>query len=291
MADDDFNESAVEKAVRKRKELQERLKNTIQEIETLEKFLKTYRDLTAGTPNSEKGGNQEISQATWGTAQQAFEALVVGVLREIGRPMRSGELIEEFKRRGHPLKGNDVRTAWNRLWLASKRRVLTSDRTLGYWIAGEPLTDEAREAAALVGRRERRPAGSAHRDQNKGKKKGRAPILTSEQVEAGEKMLLAGKSRLEVAAVLGGVSQGTIKKYFGGIKGVQEKYPDVVIPKRTYPGRKGKPGTGRPPMLSALEGQRIVTMKAEGKSIKEIMDYMRIKRGTVYRYLKKFGRK
>ncbi len=141
MADDDFNKSAVEKAVRKRKELQERLKNTIQEIETLEKFLKTYRDLTAGTPNSEKGGNQEISQATWGTAQQAFEALVVGVLREIGRPMRSGELIEEFKRRGHPLKGNDVRTAWNRLWLASKRRVLTSDRTLGYWIAGEPLTD------------------------------------------------------------------------------------------------------------------------------------------------------
>jgi hypothetical protein len=289
MADNDQNESPVEKAVRKRKELQERLKNTIQEIEAIEIFLKTYRDFTAGTPKSEKGDNHEISQATWGSAQQAFEVLVVGVLRDVGRPMRSGELIEEFRKRGHAIRGNEVRTAWNRLWNARKGGVLTSDRTLGYWIVGEPLSDDARAAAALVGRRGgRAPVGSTLRNQNKGKKKGRAPILTPEQVEAGEKMFLAGKSRAEVAAALGGVSQGTIKEYFGGIKGVQKKYPDAVIPKRPSRPYHGNPGTGRPPMLSDLEGQRIVKMRAEGKSIEEIMDYMQIKRGAVYRYLKKF---
>jgi hypothetical protein len=285
---DDFRDSPLAQALKKRKELQEKLKETIQSIEKIEEWLKTYRELSIGDADSKKEDSRsDVGLAGWGQAQQVFESLVVGVLRDVGRPMRSGELIDEFRKRGHPLKGNDVRTAWNRLWNARKRDVLTSDRSLGYWIAGEPLTEQAQLSAALIARRERHPTATL-RNQNKGKKKGRARVLTDEQVDAGERMLLAGKSRLEVAAALGGVSQGTINAYFpGGIRGLKKKYPDVVIPKRTYRPRPGIKG-GRPPLLSVLEAQRIVKMKDEGKGADEIAKYMGIKRGTVYRYLKKY---
>ena len=59
--------------------------------------------------------------------------------------MRSPELIEEFRTRGHALPGNEIRTAWNRLWEAKSRGVLVSLPKLGYWIAGEPLSEEAKD--------------------------------------------------------------------------------------------------------------------------------------------------
>lgn len=287
MASEDFHDSPLAKALRRRKELQDAIREAVQEIKKIEEFLKMYRDLSTGPTDSDKGATgatPELSMAAWGQTQAVFENQVLGVLRDVGRPMKSGEIVEEFRRRGHPIPGNEVRTAWNRLWKARSRGVLTNDVKLGYWISGEPLSERAKQEAALAPRRRL----SIPADRNKGKKKGRAPILTPEQVEAGEKMLLAGKSRIEVAAALGGVSQGTIQTYFpGGIAGLKKKYPDVVIPKRTYRPRPGRKGHGRPPIFNMEQARQIADMKAQGKRANEIAEIMGVKRTTIYKYLKK----
>jgi DNA-binding CsgD family transcriptional regulator len=103
-------------------------------------------------------------------------------------------------------------------------------------------------------------------------------------------MLLAGKSRAEVAATLGGVSQGTIRTYIGSIKALRAKYPDVVIPKRPYVYRPPKPGhrpLGRPRVVTADQEQRMLDLEAQNKSHTEIAEALGMKRSTVSNYLLK----
>lgn len=213
MAGEDFQDTALAKALQRRKELQETIRNAVQEIEKIEEWLKMYRSFSTDNVEINRGelahSPFKLRGAAYGTTQSVFETLVLAVLRDVGRPMRSPEIIEEFRRRGHPVQGNEIRTAWNRLWEAKHRGVLTSEPKLGYWIAGEPLTEEARERALAAGKY-RRSGVSAAIQANRGKKKGPPEAWGPEQVAAAERMLLAGKSRLEVAAALGGVSQGTI---------------------------------------------------------------------------------
>ena len=278
-------------ALRERKKLQDVIRDSLQKIEKIDAFLKLYRDFSTleavdnikgadGTPEQPRPVSHLRTEA-FGQAQAIFENLAIGVLREVGRPMKSGELIEEFRRRGHPIKGNEVRTAWNRLWLARKKGLLTNDPKLGYWIPDEPLTEVAKQQAAAVPRRK----SSLPPDRNKGKPKGPPPVLTPEQVQAGERMLLAGKSRIEVAAALGGVSQGTIKTYFGSIAALKKKYPNVVIPKRPYVYRPPKPGhrsLGRPRILTAEQDRQIAELRSQGQSMSQIATEMGIKRSSVY---------
>jgi hypothetical protein len=106
-------------------------------------------------------------------------------------------------------------------------------------------------------------------------------------------MLLAGKSRAEVAASLGGVSQGTIQTYIpGGIRGLKKKYPDVVIPKRPYVPRPHRPGykpKGRPRALTPEQDREIAQLRAQGKSIIELCEMMGLKRTAIYASLKRAG--
>ena len=107
-------------------------------------------------------------------------------------------------------------------------------------------------------------------------------------------MLLAGKSRLEVAAALGGVSQGTIQKHFpGGIEALKEKRPDVVIPKRPYIHRPHRPGykpKGKPPLILTTEQEtQIRELKEQGKTVREILKVTGLKRGTIYKALNRLG--
>jgi Helix-turn-helix domain of resolvase len=294
MAFDNIQDPALANALKQRKELRDVIRDALAKIEKIDNFLRMYRDLsTTGTVENSATLKQEVPQFShsqsdaWGRAQSIFEKFAVAALRDVGRPMKSGELIEEFQKRGHPIKGNAVRTAWNRLWIARKKGVLTNDPKLGYWIAGEPLSEEAKQRAASEPRRK----SLLPPDRNKGKRKGIAPILTPEQIEAGEKMLLAGKTRIEVAAALGGVSQATIRNYFGSTAALQAKYPDVVIPKRPYVSRPRRPGSkspGRPPKVLTLEQARMIAeLRGEGKSIREIVEAVGVSRSAVYGSLKK----
>jgi len=205
--------------------------------------------------------------------------------------MKSPEIVQEFKKRGYPLGGNEIRTAWNRLWTAGAKGILTNEPGLGYWIAGEPLSEEAKEAARTASKNRPKSGVSAIIRAARGTKKGRDPIWSQEQVETAERMLLAGKSRLEVAAALGGVSQGTIQTYIpGGIRGLKKKYPDVVIPKRPYVPRPHRPGykpKGRPRTLTTEQDREIVELHSRGKSIKEIGEMMGVKRTAVYAAIKR----
>ncbi|HEY5379946.1 MAG TPA: helix-turn-helix domain-containing protein [Pseudolabrys sp.] len=294
MPPDDFQDAALGKALQKRKELQETIKRAVQELERLEEWLRMYSDLSTGPSNSSIGAEKqgtELRTAAFGNAQALFENLTVAVLREVGHPMKSPQIVQEFKRRGYPLAGNEIRTAWNRLWKARANGILTNEAGFGYWIAGEPLPEGAREAAIQARKSLPKSGVSALIKAARGTKKGRDPIWTPEQVEAAERMLLAGKSRAEVAAALGGVSQGTIQTYIpGGIRGLKEKYPDVVIPKRPYVHRPHRPGyvpKGRPRTLTPEQDREIVELRAQGKGINEICKMMGVKRTSIYAALKR----
>ena len=192
-----------------------------------------HRELSTGQSQQIKGVDVNPAllrvKAGMGRAQDVFEALVLTVLREVGRPMRSPELIEEFRTRGHALPGNEIRTAWNRLWEA-KSQGFRKPSEAWYWIAGEPLSEEAKEQALIAGKRRNSAGVSAVIQAARGKKKGPTEIWGPEEIATAERMLLAGKSRQEVAAALGGVSQGTIQKYFpGGIRALQKKHPTLLF--------------------------------------------------------------
>jgi superfamily II DNA or RNA helicase len=233
---------------------------------------------------------EDILKNAHGHTQETFEKLAIAVLRGVGRPMRSGELIRAFRRRGHPLPGNEVRTAWNRLWTARKKGILINDPRLGYWIAGEPLSEKGKEKAALAAQGRLRQRGASLRALAKGKKKGPPPALTPKDVQRAEHLLLAGKTLSEVSAFLGGISVSTLVKYTGRISALKAKYPLVSIPKRPYvsrPRRPGLKGVGRPPALTLDQAREMVEMRAQGKTLNEIATLMRVKRSTVWKYLKK----
>jgi transposase len=290
-AEDQFEDTALGKALQKRKQLQETIKTALQELKKIEDWLQMHRELSTGYTEQKKG--VEIIQPTlrvtgemgMENTQDVFETLVLAVLRDIGRPMRSPELIEEFRKRGHPMPRNAVRTAWNRLWKAKTRGVLISLPKLGYWITGEPLSEEAREQALIAGKRRNNAGVSALIEAARGKKKGRAELWGPEEVATAERMLLAGKSRIEVAAALGGVSQSTIQKYFpGGIGALKKKYPDIAIPKRAPVPQlpRSRPKSGRPRLLTEEQDRQIAELRTQGNSINKIAFIMGLKSTTVY---------
>jgi hypothetical protein len=297
--EDDLEDSALGRALRRRKELQEIIKNAVQELKRLDEWLQMHRELSTGQGELIKGAVETKATtlrlaAGMGKTQDVFESLVLAVLRDVGRPMRSPELIEEFRKRGHPMQGNEIRTAWNRLWEAKTRGVLVSLPKLGYWIAGEPLSEEAKGQALIASKRRNKSGVSAVIEAARGKKKGPTEIWGPEEIAAAERMLLAGKSRTEVAAALGGVSQGTIQTYLpGGIRELQKRHPHVVIPKRPYVYRPPRPGhkpTGRPRTVTPEQEAKMGELRSQGKSHSEIAEVMGIKRSTVSSYLARLAK-
>ena len=151
MSFDNIQDTALANALRERKKLKEQIRDALQKIERIDAFLRLYRDFstlvdidaTKGVERAAASPSRPTAEVTapvshlrteaWGQAQAIFENLAIGVLREVGRPMKSGEIVEEFRKRGHPIKGNAVRTAWNRLWSARNKGLLTNDSN---WVIG-----------------------------------------------------------------------------------------------------------------------------------------------------------
>ena len=229
-----------------------------------------------------------LKGAAHGETQVVFQSLALDILRDVGRPMKSTEFIEEFRKRGHPLGGNEVRTAWNRLWEGRKNGVLSYVPKLGYWIAGEPLSKEAEKRALIAAKqtRRRKRDGPSLVALGRGKPKGPPSALTAEQVAAAEKMLLAGQSLTEVAAFFGvAIRTLALRLPGGGLGGLKAKYPNVVIPKRPYVYRPPKPGhrpLGRPRTITDEQDKQIADVRAEGLSMQKIADALGLKRSTVY---------
>lgn len=308
MTNDDFNESPLDKAVKRQKELQETIKaatetikSAMQELEKLRQFTDLYRSFSVVGETESRGGSDSSSAPAaagklkgraYGHTQAVFEALVLDILREVGRPIRSGEFIEEFRKRGQPLGGNEVRTAWNRLWEARKSGLLTHDMKLGYWIAGEPLSDEAKARAREIAKKRPRSGGPSLKALSKGKPKGPPRALTPEDVQDIERLLLAGKSRREVCDLYG-IAMNTLADYVGRTDEFLARHPGVVIPKRPHVSRPRKTGAkplGRRPKLSDEKAREAAEMKAQGKSVQEIADTLGVQRSTIYHTLKRLER-
>jgi len=307
MASDDFQDSPLAKAIRRQKELQETvkaatetIKTAMQELEKIRQFMDMYRSLATDEKPVEKEASTApkpvstmLRGAAHGEMQVVFQSLALDILRDVGRPIKSTEFIEEFRKRGQALGGNEVRTAWNRLWEARKNGVLTYAPKLGYWIAGEPLSKEAEELALIAAKqtRRRKKDGPSLAALGKGKPKGPPSALTAEQVAAAEKMLLAGRSLTEAAAFFGvAIRTLALRLPGGGLAGLKAKYPDVVIPKRPYVRRPPRPGhkpTGRPPKLNSEQAQRVMELRDEGKRVLEIAEIMGVGRATIYKILNK----
>lgn len=300
MANEDFGDSPLDKALKRQKELQDTIKTAtdtikvaMQELEKLKQFIDLYRSFSTDIESVVKGGSdspQALAPASaklkghaHGQTQAVFEALALDILRDVGRPIKSPEFIEEFRKRGQPLGGNEVRTAWNRLWQARKAGLLTHDVKLGYWIAGEPLSDEARVRALEAGKRKPR-RGPSMQALTKGKPKGPPRALTPEQVQTIERLLLSGKTRKEVCELFG-ISMGTLAAYVGRDAAFRARYPDVVIPKPPYRQRPFRPGykPGRPRLLNDEQVRQIGELRAQGNTIRKIAETMNLKPSLVHK--------
>lgn len=214
-----MSSSSVENAIMRRKELQERIRVALEEIAEIEQFLKMNRRWSIANPTAPGPGQAvDKNQAGSGTSQAVFESFIVSVLRDIGRPLQSGEVVEEFRKRGHPIGGlNETKMAWNRLWEAKTRNVLVNLPPHGYWLADEPLPENVEI-----------PEGPRKRLRNdrryiKGGERGRKPIMTEAMLAKAREMMDAKESVSKIARTLG-LSTAAIYSYFpGGHRGFNEK--------------------------------------------------------------------
>jgi DNA-binding CsgD family transcriptional regulator len=141
-----------------------------------------------------------------------FEQLLRATLHDARRPMKSPEIIEAFRKRGHPIRGNETRTAWNRLWKAKANGMLITIPRFGYWLADEQLPDGALDTPPP--KRKRLDPEVVRDIRGIGRKIGRQRLLTDSQVKLLERWLADGtKTRAEMARDLGGVSIATIGNY------------------------------------------------------------------------------
>src|SRR5665647_2357574 len=159
MTSSEQNETPLARALKERKELKEIISSAMQKLEKIEQFLSMYRQFTVDETSVEKGVSEAVEQPTigkafeWGRSQDGFDILIRQVLRDVGRPMQSGEVVDEFRRRGHPIGGsNELKQTWNRLWAAKTRKAIINLPGLGYWLPDEPLTAEAK-AKAIAARK------------------------------------------------------------------------------------------------------------------------------------------
>lgn len=233
MAISDRDQSALDRALLERKELLETIKAATEKLEKIEQFLAMYRQLATGSLlNTEKESPIRIAAGTvTHHAQAQFESAVRALLLEYGRPMENPEIIEVLSERGLlPPSRSLQKHMYNKLWKAKKNRVLEHLPGRGYWVKGEPLSDEAAklaEQARLERFRkqntvQRRPRGQAKPRPWKGNAAFRPRQVTDEQLAIAEEWVLAGKmTQTEIGKELGGISPSGVAYYFrGGAKGI-----------------------------------------------------------------------
>ncbi|HEY7616742.1 MAG TPA: hypothetical protein VH744_08065 [Terriglobales bacterium] len=286
--------------IRQREELELKLKPAMQRLSQLEQFLVTYRSLVGRSPDivAPIPERASLGRGGMGMAQPLFVRLAVMVLRDMKRPMQSGEFVDEFRKRGHEIGGeNETKTAWNRLWQAKRDGHLVHHAALGYWLPNEPLPEGAEEKA-LAARAERRIENRGKgRGRPKSKRRGARKLLTDAQIKIAEQWLASGKPVAEVCAELGGISAGTLWNNIPGrIRGARERYPELAAqaaarakPPRPYRVRKpSDKRLGRPPTISGEKAEMAESMFLSGATMKEIASAVGVNLTSVYRY---FGMK
>lgn len=293
-------EPQIAPLMQQRQELESKLKPFVQRLSQLEQFLSTWRSLaTSEQANASASEQSSLSRAGRGMTQSLFERLAVMVLRDAQRPMQSGEFVDEFRKRGHEIGGeNETKTAWNRLWQARRDGVLVHVASLGYWLPGEDLPPGAEEAAlAARAERKKESRGKGRKlGRPKSKRRGKRRLLSDAQIAAAEQWLASGMPATKVCAELGGISVATLWNNIPGrAKGLRERHPEraaniAARPKRPRPPRPyrerklGDKKLGRPPNIAGEKAVKAEAMYLDGASMKEIADAIDVKLTSAYRY-------
>ena len=209
----------------------------------MEQFIRTYREFTGFEPPQNMGALPPAPLAVLptaakdlpprksphGQAQPVFESYVRSVLRDVRRPLRSPEIIEEFRKRGHPIGGNETRTAWNRLWNAQNNGVLIQVPKYGYWLADEPVPPLPDKPQKHV----RRGWGNSIKDTWAGRPPGPKKLLNEAQVKLAQEWRAAGKSLAQIGIDFGGISAGTIGLAIRRAEKEAEKPPKGKLKRKT----------------------------------------------------------
>ncbi len=201
-------DTALEAALRKRKELQDRIRADLDEVGRLEKWIQLTRELLSGVSDAASGGTvgETFGRAGSGMAQEVFESFLVTVLREVGRPLQSGEVVDEFRSRGHPIGGtNETKQAWNRLWEAKTNNVVVHLPPYGYWLSNEPIPENVDMTE---------PKRKRHAFRSLSTKRGRVSTITPEMVAKARVMILGGERISVVAKRFGEVSSQNLRYHF-----------------------------------------------------------------------------
>jgi hypothetical protein len=229
MSSDNPQESALTRALRERRELQDAIRIAAKKLEKVEQFIAMYRQYATGEEGlPELGGMlDKHAQASGWMGQETFGQLVRSLLMDMGRPMESPEIIEKFAERGHPLgRTNVVKQTWNKLWLEKRAGNLIHLPKLGYWLPNEPLTEEAKaksvEARATRLRESRRNPSRKVPDRT-GNPRGRRPTLSDEQLAMAEEWLMKGVRRSEVAKRLGVATPTVLYSFPKGAENIRER--------------------------------------------------------------------
>jgi hypothetical protein len=291
----------VAHAERLRGEHQVKLVSGLSELARIDRYLTMHRQfaVAAGDGISPTSAVTEptLGVAGSGYSQRIFQLLTLMVLRDVGRPMQSGEVVDAFAERGHALGGvNPTKTAWNRLWEAKTKGVLDHLPDYGYWIKGQPLPAGALESAlaAKGDRRKLKRKRTGPVGRSTGRAHGRKRILTDADVETARSWLVAGKAISEVCADLGGISSQTLWNYIpGGARAFREKHPHLVQTLRTrlkkYSPQKERSKSskrvGRPPTLGAQEIASAQAMHSSGMSVNRIAESMQVSPSIIYKAL------
>ena len=230
-------DTPLSNALKRRKELQDSIKAQLKELDKLDEWIRMYRQLAASADSVRDEGQEAADPSAralgavgTGATQAVFEQRARAILHEMGRPMQSAEFVDEFQKRGHPLGGsNETKTAWNRLWSATKRNQLTHLPKLGYWIPGEPLSPEAtKRAKEAIARRnsQTRKAGyqgRGRRHSATGAPRGRPRSISQAQLRVVAEAILAEDKSVEQLATDFGISVWMVRYYFGSTPEAREQ--------------------------------------------------------------------
>ncbi|WP_439371790.1 hypothetical protein [Bradyrhizobium sp. DASA03120] len=145
-------DQALDKALKRRLELEK-------ELRRLNEFIHMYHELTGTDPDEVRQENlarvmigSPVSKADLDrmAASHAsrlrgrpadFAQIMQDVLKEAGRPLQRGDLVEEVEKRGHSIPSTDKpRYLGTILW--RHQDVFESHEGKGYWLKNVPLPDE-----------------------------------------------------------------------------------------------------------------------------------------------------
>lgn len=281
-------DGAIRLALQRKKVLQNRVRTDLKAIKEIDELVRLYRKY--GTDDS---GVVEVSDLTSVPSsnesqypRDRFDQMVREILQDYGRPMQSGEIASEFKKRGHPISlRNERKMAWNRLYEAKTREVIVNLPGLGYWLPNEPLTErakaEAHDAARAV---KRRPYGSgATKREWVGRPTGRPRTLTDEQLETAKRLLLTTDRSYKSIGEELGVKTTTLQRHFrGGKKALRQQSLGLVLPGMPAPPAPTNKGGKRPPKWSEEKLQRAEALSLDGWPVPRIAQELQMPVNSLY---------